>query len=124
MAGVALAGALAASQAQAHHSFAMFDNAKVVSLNGTVSDFKWTNPHMWVKLVVADPVTRRPVEWMIEGPSVNGLSRIGWGRTTMNPGDKVTLSIHPLKSGQPGGSLITATVGGKVLKAHERSAGD
>ena len=108
VAAVSLAGA----PAFAHHSFAMFDNQKNTTLEGTVKEFQWTNPHSWIQLMVKDPATGKDVEWSIEGGSPNGLSRGGWKRTSLKPGDKAVVVIHPLKDGTNGGSLVTVSVGG------------
>jgi hypothetical protein len=112
---LALAGfaavALAAAPAFAHHSFAMFDNTKNVTLEGTVKEFQWTNPHSWIQIVAKD-ASGKDVEYSIEGGSPNGLARQGWKRTSLKPGDKATLVMHPLKDGTAGGSLVTVSVGG------------
>ena len=99
----------------AHHSFAMFDNQKTVTLDGTVKEFQWTNPHSWVQLVVKDPATGKDVEWSIEAGSPNGLERQGWSRHSAQPGDKAQIDIHPLKDGTAGGSLIAMTVNGQKI---------
>ncbi len=111
LAGVA-AVSLGAVPAFAHHSFAMFDSTKNMTLDGTIKDFQWTNPHSWVQIVVKDPATGKEVEWSIEGGSPNGLARSGWKRTSLKPGDKAQVVIHPLKDGTAGGSLVTVSVGG------------
>jgi hypothetical protein len=113
--GLATAVLATASTASAHHSFAMFDNTKSVTLDGTVKEFQWTNPHAWVQLVVKDPVTGKDAEWSIEGGSPNGLARQGWKRTSLKPGDKASIVIHPLKDGTPGGSLVSAVVNGVAI---------
>ena len=110
LAGVA-AVTLASAPALAHHSFAMFDNQKNVTLDGTVKEFQWTNPHSWIQLVVKD-ASGKEIEWSIEGGSPNGLSRSGWKRTSLKAGDKAVAVIHPLKDGTNGGSLVTVTVNG------------
>ena len=108
---IAATGLLGAAPAFAHHSFAMFDSAKSVTLNGTIKEFQWTNPHSWVQVVVKD-ASGKDVEWAIEGGSPNGLARQGWKRTSLKAGDKAVLVIHPMKDGSNGGSLVTATVNG------------
>jgi hypothetical protein len=113
VAGFAVA-ALAAAPAFAHHSFAMFDNQKNVTLEGTIKEFQWTNPHSWVQIVVKD-AAGKDVEWSIEGGSPNGLARSGWKRTSLKAGDKAVVVIHPLKDGTAGGSLVTVTVGGQQI---------
>jgi hypothetical protein len=106
--------ALSMSAALAHHSFAMFDSQKTITLEGTIKEFQWTNPHTWIQLLVRD-ASGKEVEWSIEGGSVNGLARAGWKRTLLKAGDKATVVIHPLKDGNPGGSLVTVTVNGQVI---------
>jgi hypothetical protein len=108
----ALAGVTAlalALPAYAHHSFAMFDAAKETTLQGTVKEFQWTNPHAWVQLLVPGP-DGKATEWSIECASPNALKRQGWRGTTIKAGDRVTVVIHPLKSGEPGGSLVIVTL--------------
>ena len=92
----------------AHHSFAMFDYNKEVTLVGEVKEFKWTNPHIHVYLKAPD-VTGAMAEWEIEGATPDNLKRQGWSRDTLKPGDKVTIVVHPLKNGTTGGMLVKAT---------------
>jgi len=103
-----------AAPASAHHSFAMFDNQKSVTLEGTVKEFQWTNPHSWIQLIVTDS-SGKPVEWSIEGGSPNGLSRSGWKRTSLKSGDKAVVVVHPLKDGTNGGSLVSVAVNGQPI---------
>jgi len=122
---VALAGvwvSLAAAPAFAHHSFAMFDNQKTVSVEGTVKDFQYTNPHSWIQLLVIDPKTGSVVEWSIEGGALNALAREGWTRQSLKPGDKATVVVHPLKSGAIGGSLVSVSVNGVAIGRGPRGA--
>lgn len=113
---LALAAALLGSAwldvASAHHSFATFDTHVTKTLVGTVKQIQWTNPHIWVQVVVKDPATGRNVEWSIEGGSPNGLHRQGWKRSTIKQGDAVEMTIHPLKNGSNGGSLMKVKVNG------------
>ena len=109
---------LSMSPAFAHHSFAMFDHSKSEALQGTVKNFNWGNPHISIELVAAKPEGGPPVDWLVEGPSVSMLIRNGWSRSLMKSGDKITLTMNPLRSGALGGSLLTVTVGGKTLSAH------
>jgi hypothetical protein len=95
-----------AGPALAHHSFAMFDSAKEVSLEGTVREFQWTNPHSWLQVTV--PRGNATIEYSIELGSPNSMSRRGWRRTTFKPGDRVTLVMNPMRDGSPGGSLVYA----------------
>jgi len=95
----------------AHHSFAMFDQEKETKLVGVIKEVQWTNPHIWVQVLVQD-ASGKAVEWSIEGGSPNGLSRAGWKRTSLKPGDKAVAIIHPLKDGTNGGSLVSVSVNG------------
>jgi hypothetical protein len=104
--------ALAGGVAGAHHSFATFDQTQVKTLVGTIKEVQWTNPHIWVQLLVKNPTTGDVVEWSIEGGSPNGLSRQGWKRSSLNAGDTVEITIHPLKDGSNGGSLMGVSVNG------------
>ena len=89
----------------AHHSFAMFDNTREVWLEGTITEFQWTNPHTWIQIMVTD-ADGKQVEWSLEGGSPSILSRNGWKRTVLQAGDKVRILIFPLKSGEAGGSFL------------------
>jgi hypothetical protein len=99
----------------AHHSFAMFDQDKEVKLVGTIKEVQWTNPHIWVQVMAKNPATGQMVEWSIEGGSPNGLSRQGWRRNSLKAGDSVEITIHPLKNGENGGSLMRVLVDGKPI---------
>jgi len=92
--------------AQAHHSYAMFDRSKTVTLDGTVKEFQWTNPHAWIEVVVE--TADGPKQYSIEGNNPRVLSRAGWTFNTLKPGDKVTIVMNPLHDGAPGGSMVSA----------------
>lgn len=96
-----------AGQAQAHHSFAMFDRDKTVTVSGTVKEFQFTNPHCWIQLLVAGGAT--PVEWSIEMAAPAHLINAGWNKRTLKPGDKITVTMRPLRDGKNGGSFMSAT---------------
>ena len=100
-AALACAAALTAAPALAHHSTAMFDMDHEVQLTGTVKDFQWTQPHTWITFLVPGP--SGVIEYGVEGMSPSYLGRNGWSKHTLSPGDKVTLSIHPLRDGRKGG---------------------
>ncbi len=98
----------AAGPAFAHHSYAMFDRDKELKLSGTVKNFYWTNPHSAIEIDV--PNASGAVEtWGVECNSPNNLARMGWKANSLKPGDKVTVSIHPLRSGEHGGSFMYVT---------------
>jgi hypothetical protein len=94
------------SPASAHHSYAMFDANKLVTLDATVKEFQWTNPHSWLQVMISDDKSVAE-EWSLElGPLVV-LHRWGWKPRTLNPGDKVRVSLNPLRDGSHGGRLMS-----------------
>jgi hypothetical protein len=96
--------ALAAAPAFAHHSFAMFDQTKVMTLEGTVHEFQWTNPHSFIELDVASG--GRTQRWSIELNSPNNLTRQGWRRTSLKAGEHISVRIAPLRNGRTGGLFL------------------
>jgi hypothetical protein len=90
----------------AHHSGAMFDTGKVVELIGTVKEMQWSNPHIWIQVLIDENGTTK--EWSLEGGSPNTLSRRGWRSTTFKPGDVVTVRFNPMKDGTAAGGFIGA----------------
>ena len=109
--------ALAGGAAQAHHSFAMFDMTKEVTVSGTVKEFQWTSPHCWIQLLVTDPARPKaaPVEWGIEMDNPVGLSRHGWKRGSLKPGDTIVVVAQPLRDGSRGGQVVSVTKDGKPV---------
>jgi uncharacterized protein DUF6152 len=114
--GLALMALVAfAMPAVAHHSFAMFDANKRITIEGSVKEFHWTNPHSWIFVMVPD-AKGQPEEWAIELGSPSGLMRQGWEPKTLTPGMKVKVLIRPLKDGKVGGQFLSVTLpDGKVL---------
>jgi hypothetical protein len=104
----ALALCLAGNLATAHHSFSVFNMQEDVSITGTVKEVQWTNPHIWVWVDVTNE-DGSVTTWGLEGMSPNFLARRGWSRTTLEAGDEVTVSLRPLKSGEPGGMFMSTT---------------
>jgi hypothetical protein len=102
---LALAGLLLAPlPSVAHHSYSMFDMDKTVAMQATVVRFKWQNPHAFIEI---DAASRNGTErWAIEMTSPNNLAQEGWRRTSLKPGDRITLWVHPLRSGARGGSYV------------------
>jgi hypothetical protein len=109
------AAAMLALPSFAHHSFAMFDQAKEVTLVGTVKEFQWTNPHAFIQIEVSKAGVSEV--WAIELNSPNNLKRQGWKPTSLKVGDKVKLQANPLRdAGHKGGLFIAVTLpDGKVL---------
>jgi Family of unknown function (DUF6152) len=104
-----------ASPAWAHHSMTGFDRAKTVTLTGTIKGFGWVNPHSWIEIEV--PNSKGAVEsWNIEMTAPGILAKAGWKSTTLKAGDKVTVGVHPLLTGEPGGLFVSVTLpDGRVM---------
>ena len=90
-----------------HHSAAMFDNTKVVEISGTIKEFQWTNPHVWIQVNVQAPSGVRE-EWSIEGGGPNTLSRQGWRPTSFKAGETVGFRVNPMRDGTHAGLFIGA----------------
>jgi Family of unknown function (DUF6152) len=105
--------------AWAHHSFATYDRTKTLTIKGTVKAFQWTNPHCVLWVVIQPPGGSEPQEWSIETTSPGVLTRSGWTRHSVNPGDKVSVVFNPLRDGSHGGGLNSVTLldTGKTLTA-------
>lgn len=116
LAGLGLALAMVAGDATAHHSTAMFDPDKTVTLDGVVKEFQWTNPHTWI-LVMVRGADGKETEWAVEGASPAQLGRRGWKKNSMKPGDKIVVVGHPLKNGEPSANQVRVTVNGTVIGA-------
>lgn len=99
----------------AHHSPAVFDQAKEVTITGVVEEFRWGNPHSWIHLTVGGPGGQAET-WGVEMDPATLLARRGWKSTTIKPGDKVSVVIHPLRTDEKGGQYVAITLpDGKVL---------
>jgi hypothetical protein len=99
----------------AHHSFAMYDLDKEVTLEGVVKTFHWTNPHVWLEILVADE-KGGTMQWSFEMGAPGMLTRTGWKSRMVGPGDKVTVIANPLNTGESRGRLVSVTLpGGRVM---------
>ena len=115
----ALSLTLGASSASAHHSAAMFDHAKITTLTGTVKEFKWMNPHGWLQVMAQGP-SGAATEWSVECSSINIRARKGWSSKSFKPGDKITLTMHPMKDGSAAGFILKVdTADGHSLTDHD-----
>ena len=104
----ALALSLGAPSAQAHHSFAMFDMTKEVTVSGTVKQFQWTNPHAYIQ-VVAEDASGKAVEWSLEMGAPMYLYARGWRPSSLRAGMRINATINPLRNGKPGGVVRDVT---------------
>src|SRR5271168_557115 len=119
LAGIAVA--MSAIPAFAHHSFAMFDAEKKLTLDGTVREFQWTNPHSWSLMTVYN-AQGQPEQWAIEMGGPGGLARQGWVPKTLRPGMKVKTIIHPLRDGTNGGQFMAVTLPDGTLMGNPNAA--
>ena len=92
---------------QSHHSFAVFDRSLRITLEGVVREFQWTNPHVFVQVIVRNE-KGIDEEWSIEGASPNMLLRQGWTKDSFVPGEKVVLIVNPLRDGGRGANFVHA----------------
>ena len=104
--------------ALAHHSGVMFDPQKEVTIEGTVKEFVFSNPHVSILISVTDD-KHVLTDWSVEAASVQGMVQAGWRKSTLKAGDTVTIVGRPLKDGRPGVQLLRAILADKtVLKSN------
>lgn len=105
-----LAGAmlLLVFSADAHHAASNFDQSKTITIQGTIKTFEWTNPHVWIWVLVPDANGEQKL-WGIESANLSMARRMGMDKYTFKPGDKVTMIINPMRDGREGGSFRRAT---------------
>ncbi len=113
--GVMLALAVSSGAASAHHSGAMYDAKTKTTILGTVTDFQWANPHAWIRIETLDPATKKQTLWVFESQGTNQLTRAGWRRDSLKPGDQATIVFNPLRDGEPGGRIVSVSVSGKLI---------
>lgn len=111
---VALGLLVLAAPAAAHHSASMFDRTKATTMKGTIKAFNWVNPHCSI-IFVADGTGET---WNVESTSPGVLTRSGWTKRSLNPGDKIEITLAPIRTGGPAGlSLeIKNVTTGETLK--------
>ena len=100
----------AAGTALAHHSFAVYDHTRTLSLKGTVTKWQWSNPHAYLDIDVPD-ASGVVKHYTLEGTSINMLQRTGWRSNMIKAGDQVKAVAAPLLNGEPGGLLLEITLG-------------
>jgi len=109
-----MAALFVAAPSVAHHSGAIFDHDRMLTLTGKVREFQWTNPHCWIQVTVAG--TSGEEEWSVEMGAPLQLYQAGWKPGTLKPGDEVTVVVHPARDGTHGGLFLSATgKGGAAL---------
>ena len=122
LAGILVVAAGVAAPALAHHSFAMFDHTRTITLKGEVTKFQWTNPHAILELDVPGPDS--VTHFTLELTSINMMQRLGWRSSFIKAGDKVKAVMAPLLNGERGGLLLEVTLpDGKTLEPGVPAAG-
>jgi hypothetical protein len=96
------------SPAWSHHSHAMFDHDKEVTITGTVSQWIFRNPHVFLYMDVKNDAGDTTT-YTVEFSNLTNMLKMGFAATTFKAGDSVTVTMHPLADGRPGGNYIVAT---------------
>ena len=104
-----LAALLVVGTALAHHSPIVFDRTRQVTITGTVTEFRWGNPHSWIHIDVADK-DGKVGNWAVEMDPASHLAREGWRSSTLKPGDKISVVVYPLRNDEKGGQYISVTL--------------
>jgi Family of unknown function (DUF6152) len=120
LAGIAL---IAAMPAFAHHSFAIFDQTKVLTISGTIKDLELTNPHAWLHVAIVND-KGLAATWSFEGGSVAQLRQLGWKKENFPVGEKVVVAYRPMRDGSRGGQLMSATPEKGQKVCSNRGCGD
>jgi hypothetical protein len=107
---LAVATAASCPPVYAHHSFAVYDRSRVLTLKGNVKSFQWTNPHCVIWVLVQPEGGGEPQEWSFETTSPGVLTRGGWNRNSVKPGDRVAVEFYALRDGSHGGGLSAVTL--------------
>ncbi len=89
----------------AHHGAAGYDMDKQLSMKGTVTEWLWANPHCFLKFDSTDDAGN-VAHWAVEVSNPTDMTKRGWSKHSLNPGDKVTLTVRPAKNGEPIGQLL------------------
>ncbi len=107
---------LVAAPASAHHSFAMYDHTRTITVKGEVTKFQWTNPHAYLE-VDAKQKDGTTKHYSIEMTSINMMQRLGWRSNMIKAGDQVKVTVAPLLNGEPGGLMLDVMLpGGKLME--------
>jgi hypothetical protein len=122
LAGIA-AAALVSAPAIAHHSFAMFDQSKVLYKSGTVKQFEFVNPHVWLHLNIAND-KGEAATWSFEGGSPTQLVRLGWSKDDFAIGAPVDIGFRPMKDGSRGGQIMSVKLASGQKLCSNRGCGD
>ena len=103
-------GVVSVDSVHAHHSFSMFDAEVQITLEGTVVEYRWKNPHTHIIVSISDESGDSALAgtWEIEGASISIMRRQGWNKGSFKPGEKIVVVVNPLRNGEKGGALVYA----------------
>jgi len=112
----ALSGAIGMAPVFAHHSFGLYDMGRTVEIDGTVSQMEWSNPHCWLFISVAHHSPAAEAAYGFEMTSVGEMTRRGWKKNAVKPGDRIKVRYHPLRDGRTGGLMMAViTADGRII---------
>lgn len=121
---LASSGLLSLAAVRAHHAPAVFDQTRTIVVDGTVTEFVWANPHSWIRMDVVND-DGEVTNWSMEMNPPTYLVRAGWRSTTLKPGDVVSVTANPLRTGEPGGKYVAIELpDGRVLGEMEAVLGE
>jgi len=97
-----------ASPVSGHHSDSGLDMNSVVALEGTVTEFRWRNPHVYITIDTSDG-SGSDIEWNLQAGAIPLMSRMGWTRDSIAVGESISVEVHPARNGRPYGFLTSVT---------------
>jgi hypothetical protein len=109
-AGMVVGVIICATPVKAHHSFAMFDQGRTITITGTVKEFQWINPHVLIWVEVSGARNPQPIVWSIEATSPGILRRQGWSKDSLKPGDRIEVIGNPLRDGNFGAGFVSLKI--------------
>jgi len=118
----ALVATALAFPAIAHHSYAMFDQTKVLYLSGALKELEFVNPHVWVNVIVTNDMG--PATWQFEGGAPTQMVRLGWVKEDFKSGENVEIGYRPMKDGSRGGQLMSVKFPDGHRVCSNRGCGD
>lgn len=101
-------GATCVASVTAHHAVTAVDQSRTIVIEGTIKTYEWTNPHVWIWVLVPDKSGGEPKIWGIESANLSMARRMGMSKDSFKPGDKVTMTINPMRDGREGGTFRKA----------------
>lgn len=100
---------IGATAVSAHHAVTAVDQSRTITIEGTIKTYEWTNPHVWIWVLVPDKNGGEAKVWGIESANLSMARRMGMNKDSFKPGDKVTMVINPMRDGREGGTFRKAT---------------